>query len=491
MRAGLFLLAAALAGCKPDNGGAPDGNSAIDLTARVAPGAVVNVFTASWSAPPGSSSWVEYGLDAFDKKTPATTDEQPEIMVLGLKSSHSYRWRAVSQTPDGVRHVTPEQSYAVGPPPFGLPPVTFQYDDRESSAIAGRYILVQLGGLDQSWAVILDSDGDYVWALAFPEGLQISHVSVALDHQSLWIAQMDRDQVQDLSRVFRYSLDGTQLSDTRMPDQHHVFVERPDTGELMWPAHIVRELNQDGNTWQVLSDEVRVAKEGDGDDYRVLFNYLDDWIPFYVQCTHVEEPEPYLGEDGYHEWTHTNSLIEAPDENAFYVTPRLHDALLKFDATEPATGEHETPIWQFGGRDSDFTVAPDPALDPDPEYPDSLWSHGHMNDIWPTGFLMFDNAIHPSTHGSRALEFSMDQDKKTAELVWSYEDPSHGEMPLLGDVRRLPNGNRLITWTTFGAMDEHTLDGDTVWSAYYLMGTVIGRPTILEDLYGLVEAAKE
>jgi hypothetical protein len=287
-----------------------------------------------------------------------------------------------------------------------------------------------------------------------------------------------------------------------MPDQHHVFVERPDTGELMWPAHIVTPIDHGGETWQVISDEIRVAKEGDGENYKTLFRYLDDWtqegaVPgdpdagFYVQCSHVSEPELYLGEDGFHEWTHTNSLLWSPDENAWYTTPRLHDALLKFDAAEPAGEDHQTPIWQFGGRDSEFTVAPDPALVPDPSYPDSIWSHGHMNDIWPTGFLMFDNAIHPLDHGSRALEFAMDQDRKTAELVWSYEDPDHGQMPLLGDVRRLPNGNRLVTWTTFGTMDEHSMDGGIVWDAYLQVGTVIGRPTVIEDLYGLVEAAKE
>jgi hypothetical protein len=475
----------ALAACAPPEGS--DGThhtppDAVSIVATAIPGAAVNTLTVRWTPPAnGTASWVEFGLDgALDQATPTTPAPADGVLVLGMKSNRSYAWRAVTETADGERLESPVATYDVPPPPQDLPVLTFTTED-PASVIPGRYVLVQVGGLDQSWAVILDGDGDYVWIVELPVGIQISHVAPAADHASIWISQMDRDQLVDLSRTYRYDLSGNRLSDTRLPDQHHVVIARGDTGDLVWIAHVTREIEvEPGTTWNVISDEIRTAAEGDGENYRVLFNYFDDWVPWYVPCSHVVTEEMLLGVDGYHEWTHTNSLVDAPDEDALYITPRLHDALLKIGREDGALE------WQLGGQDSDFGVAPDPLL-PDPV---SLWSHGHLNEVWSDGFLIFDNNIHPST-GSRALEFAVDQERREAELVWSYTDPAGGTVPLLGDARRLPDGHRLVTWTTWGVMTEHTADGTILWQADTPLGLLIGRPVVLDTLYGLVEAPHE
>lgn len=479
-----LLLGACTRG--PDDTGAkptdtvPTPTVDVDLVATATPATVPNVLEVAWTAPGPGTSWVEYGLDgALDRRTPDS--DTTSVQVLGLKSTRSYSWRAVTALDSGEIAASPVMTYQVPPPPAGVPSVTVAWEDREASVIAGRYVLVQLGGLDRSWAVILDEDGDYVWALPFPEGLQISHVAVAHDRASLWITQMDKSQLQDLSRTWRYALDGTVLSDNRLPDQHHVAIERAD-GDLLWIAHTTRDVVQpDGEVWAVVSDEIRTAPEGATEAYTTLFSYLDEWIPWSVPCTHVATPEDYQGTFPWHEWTHTNSLIESPEENAYYIAPRLHDALLKLDS------DTNDVLWQLGGADNDFTVAPHPSL-VDGE---ALWSHGHTNEVWATGMLMFDNAMHPLTHGSRAQEWAIDQDRMTAELVWTYEDPEGDQMPLLGDVRRMPEGHRLVTWTTFGTMEEHVPGAGIPWSLEVSVGAVIGRPVVLESLYGLVEAAHE
>ncbi len=480
----IILLSVLLGACsrEPDDTGrvTPTGTADVDLTATATPAVVPNVLQIAWTAPGPGTSWVEYGLDgALDQRTPDS--DTTSIQVLGLKSTRSYAWRAVTALDTGELAASPVVTYQVPPPPPGVPSVDVIFDDRDASAMAGRYVLVQLGGLDQSWAVILDEDGDYVWALAFPEGLQISHLAVAHDRQSLWITQMDKVQTQDLSRTWRYGMDGSVLSDTRLPDQHHVAIERAD-GDLLWIAHVTRDVVQeDGATWQVLTDELRTASEGAGDDYTAVFSYLDDWIPWSIPCDHVEDPEEYLGADGFHEWTHSNSLVESPEDAAYYVAPRLHDALLKLDSATNAV------LWQLGGVDNDFEIVAAPT-GADGE---SLWSHGHMNEAWPGGMLMFDNAIHPNSHGSRAQEWAIDEDRMTAELVWTYEDPSGAQMPLLGDLRRLPDGHRLTTWTTFGRITEHDpATGAIPWTLEVSLGAVIGRPTVLDSLYDLAEAPR-
>ena len=475
------FLAFILLACEGDTEGPPPLPDAISLEATATPGAVVHTLLVRWTPPEAGDSWVEYGLDdAFDLQTPVATGATVAVRVLGLKGNRLYRWRAVTVTPDGRRLQSPEGSYDVPPPPQALPRLTFSTED-PGSTLTGRYLLVQVGGVDQSWAVILDDAGDYVWVVELPVGIQISHVAPAEDGQSIWIAQMDRDQLEDKSRVYRYDLGGTVLSDTRLPDQHHVVIPLAGTGDLASLAHVTRALEvEPGVIWNVLSDEVRVAPEGDGENYRVLFNFLDDGVPWFLPCSHVLAEESLLGVDGYHEWTHSNSLMDAPAENALYLTPRLHDALIQIDRDSGETR------WQLGGVNSDFEVAADPLL----LDADSLWSHGHMNEIWPTGFLLFDNNLHPNT-GSRALEFAMDQERRTAELVWSYTDPEGDTVPLLGDARRLPNGHRLVTWTTWGLMTEHAPDGAVLWRAEAPVGLIIGRPVVLDDLYGLVQASPE
>jgi hypothetical protein len=475
----VIVLTAMLA-CQRDGDGPSTLPDARSLSATAAPGAVNNTLEVTWTPPESGESWVEYGLDdAFDLRTPAVTGSSPAIRVLGLKANHPYTWRAVTVTPDGTRLESRPSTYFVPPPPQGLPALLFG-EHQPGSVLPGRYILVQVGGVDQSWAVVVDDAGDYVWIVEFPVGIQISHVSLDEDHETVWIAQMDRYQLQDLSRIYRYDLGGTVLSDTRLPEQHHVAIPKAGTDDVVFISHVTRPVEvEPGETWEVIADEIRVAPEGDGESYEVLYNYFDDGVPFYVPCSHMEDEEQLLGVPGLHEWTHTNSLVDVPGDG-LYITPRLHDALIKLDR------ETGAPIWQLGGRDNEFTVAPDPLL-PDPV---SFWSHGHLNEVWPSGFLMFDNNLHPNT-GSRALEFAVDQDRKTAELVWSYTDPEGGLVPLLGDVRRLPNGHRLVTWTTWGRMTEHAPDGTVLWQAEAPIGLLIGRPVVLDDLYGLVEAPHE
>ncbi|MBA2320261.1 MAG: aryl-sulfate sulfotransferase [Deltaproteobacteria bacterium] len=466
----------------PDDTGTTPLPDAIALTATAIPGAAANTLTVAWTPPDPGESWVEYGLDdAFDRRTPSLTGPTVQTRVLGLKSNRAYQWRAVTVLADGTRLESPAGDYLVPPPPQGLPELLYG-EVGPTSALAGRYLLVQVGGVDQSWAVILDDEGDYVWTVGLPVGIQINHFVPDEDGTSVWIAQMDRYQLQDLGRIYRYDLGGAVLSDTRLPNEHHVAIPKAGTDDVLWIAHVTREQEvEPGVVWNVVSDEIRLAEEGSGEDYEVLYNFLDDGEDWFVPCSHVSATEELLGVPGYHEWTHTNSLVDAPDEGALYIAPRLHDALIQLDRE---TGE---PRWQLGGVHSDFTVAADPRLPADST---SLWSHGHLNEVWADGFVLFDNNLH-FAGGSRALEFAMDQDAKTAELVWSYTDPQGGVVPLLGDVRRLPNGHRLVTWTTWGRMTEHDPDGTVIWTAEAPVGLLIGRPTVLDDLYGLVESPRE
>jgi uncharacterized protein (UPF0248 family) len=78
--------------------------------------------------------------------------------------------------------------------------------------------------------------------------------------------------------------------------------------------------------------------------------------------------------------------------------------------------------------------------------------------------LIFDNGVHrldDSMPYSRVIEVN----PATNEIVWKYQDKPAWNFfsPRMGNAQRLPNGNTLITESTFGRFFEVTRDGDIVW----------------------------
>jgi uncharacterized protein (UPF0248 family) len=78
--------------------------------------------------------------------------------------------------------------------------------------------------------------------------------------------------------------------------------------------------------------------------------------------------------------------------------------------------------------------------------------------------LIFDNGVHrldDSLPFSRVIEVN----PNTNEIIWKYQDkPSWNFFsPRMGYAQRLPNGNTLITESSFGRFFEVTKEGEIVW----------------------------
>jgi uncharacterized protein (UPF0248 family) len=78
--------------------------------------------------------------------------------------------------------------------------------------------------------------------------------------------------------------------------------------------------------------------------------------------------------------------------------------------------------------------------------------------------LIFDNGVHrldDSVPYSRVIEVN----PATNEIVWKYLDKPAWNFfsPRMGCAQRLPNGNTLITESSFGRFFEVTKDGEIVW----------------------------
>jgi uncharacterized protein (UPF0248 family) len=88
--------------------------------------------------------------------------------------------------------------------------------------------------------------------------------------------------------------------------------------------------------------------------------------------------------------------------------------------------------------------------------------------------LIFDNGVHrldDSVPYSRVIEV----DPATNQIVWKYQDKPTWNFfsPRMGNAQRLPNGNTLITESSFGRLFEVTKEGETVWE---YVNPFFGRP---------------
>ena len=61
---------------------------------------------------------------------------------------------------------------------------------------------------------------------------------------------------------------------------------------------------------------------------------------------------------------------------------------------------------------------------------------------------LFDNGVTHEPPISRAVEYIINENNKTAELIWEYAHPDNILGLAMGSVQRLTNGNTLINWGT-------------------------------------------
>lgn len=163
------------------------------------------------------------------------------------------------------------------------------------------------------------------------------------------------------------------------------------------------------------------------------------------------------------DYAHPNALSLFPDGNLLLSLKHM-DCLLKIDRASNAV------IWVMGGEKcsfNEFTFLDDPK---------NGFSHQHTARILSNGdLLIFDNGTLHEEQESRAVQYSVDEEKRTAKLVWSYSNRQF--TPAQGSVERLSNGNTLIGWgfATTPFVSEVTPEGKVVLEMNLPDGQIIYR----------------
>lgn len=477
MVAGMFLIL--LAAC--DDAHTPGGGSFLPgvelgaLTVTVDP-LVPNVLHASWEGVPGKSR-VQYGLDgAFDEATP--WGEGSTFTVLGLKSGHTYSLRADTVTDDGDEVYGEPVSVDIAYANADLPEITIE--DADPDAWAGRgFTLLSIFQGGGSWLAMVDRDGDYVWML--PDHPQEAIPTAHITPDGLGIIYVDNDfKGYGWGGMGHVTFDLTVNEYRELDAIHHDAIQLPD-GSYAWLQMETRQMRaEDGNDYLMTSDAVYDAPTFDGEP-RKVFSMFDDYghPPWHV-CSHTLQEVPVAGGEDF---THGNSLVYDAWDDAYLYNAKHLDTLIALDR---GTGKID---WQAGGRYGDFIDLDGDVIDPVDTYDvdgphRTWWSHAHLSDVWEDGFVLYDNGSHHEPLISRVAAYDWDTSAHTLRRTFSFGSETGVYDPILGDVRRLDNGNYLTAWTMVGMITELTPDGRVVWRLTTSLGSAIGRIGYVPSLYG-------
>jgi hypothetical protein len=147
------------------------------------------------------------------------------------------------------------------------------------------------------------------------------------------------------------------------------------------------------------------------------------------------------------DYVHGNAVEMDTDGNVL-ISSRHMDEITKINRE---TGDI---IWRWGGKHNQFHVTGD------------LFGFSHQHAIrrLPNGHVsLYDNGNDHSPNFSRALEYSLNETARTAQLVWGYRNNPDTYGFAMGYVQRLDNGNTLIGWgATSPAVTEVAPDGTKV-----------------------------
>jgi len=446
----LALVATVTSGCDR-----PDIDADVDLNVSAA---MPTVATVVWDvvSDDATSALVEFGPDrSYGRMATARIDSdgQARAVLLGMKPSSDYHVRIV-EVVDEQRLNGPDEGLSTGPLLVDLPDLELSAVD-EDHAHGGFLVTSMLA--QPSAAVILDADGDYVWAhqplvdwdtLFIPRS-HLSHVGDWVVYHAAATALVGGDDGVDRLLV-RVSLDGMEEQTIEVENAHHDFVELGD-GSF---AVLVRDRRMVEGELIEGDQIVRFDDDGGSETLWTVWDYAEF------------DPEVEYEDDG-EGWSHANALQYDKDDDAFYVSLANFGSIVKIDH---ASGE---VLWTLGGDASDFATT-----DGDTD----LFQRQHQFKLDGDRIVVFDNGPIDGLV-SRAVEYELDHDAGVAELVWEYTDDPACYTAALGDVFRLPAGDTLVTFSSQGQIDQVQPAGDLVWRLRSSMGAGIGYTDWREILY--------
>jgi hypothetical protein len=402
------------------------------------------------------SAWVEFKPveDEEWMSTPAVElgVGPAEFLLLGLPYGLDFEYRVANDFGDGPLYSELDAG-TVPAAPEQLPLAQLHSADAGAYEPSGKFLLTSVnantGGwvTGDYWKVIIDRKGRTVWALETPSHHWTTFMRVSLNGEDLLYDQFTFWANWDSgagSQVHRMKIDGTHLASYATPGGHHAFTELRD-GSLVWTAA----------SWSTETLE-KLDPEG-------------------TQST-IWDCDAFHRERGINAMCQSNTVTWDEPTDTFLVSFYTTNTLVHIDH---ASGE-TLRVW--GSNYGDYAF--------DPETSAFTWQHG--------AYWLDSDTILLSTHRTDvpdeeletvAREYDVDDEGLVLTNTWSFGEGEGLHAHTAGEALRLPNGNTLHNYGSYGRLREVTSDGSIVWDVDWRIeltddyDRLIGRTTFIEDLY--------
>jgi hypothetical protein len=396
---------------------------------------VTTVVRVTFETKKDTTATVQFGPDSLVYETLATeSGTEHEVLLVGLPAQTESQFQIV--TADGDE--SDVETVETGVVPNNFPALGVAGGGHDLFAT-----LPVLGNVNGP--VMLDPEGRYAWYHEDTSGLQVYRTRLRRDGLGFVynVAEVSGAPVEN-SAIVKISFDGTEVSEIPIPLLAHDFVELEDgtiaaLGFLYGPG-------ADGE--EILGNRL-VEIAPDGTETEVW----DTWDCY--------NPAVDFSSDKYG-WTFSNAIDYDQATDSYQIGSRNLSSIASVNR------ETWTCDWIIGTAAS-ATIVPD---DPFVQEHQFEFKDGHL--------LVFDND--GGFNESRVIEYEVDLVAETATKIWTY-DPNLYTF-VLGDVKRLDNGDTMVTESASGQMERITAEGDSAWRVNVAeMGTIFGFADHVTDVY--------
>ncbi|MCG8423445.1 MAG: aryl-sulfate sulfotransferase [Proteobacteria bacterium] len=291
--------------------------------------------------------------------------------------------------------------------------------------------------LNSDWGMMIavDAEGHVVWYQNKPGGGDLSQ----LDNGN-FLYMNGHSQIIEMDAMGN-TVNTITAADVGIDGFHHEIIALP-SGNFLTLSTDLRTISgykdEAGDpvlSYQVVGDViVEFSASGEIVHQVNMFDVLDP-LRIIEPDFHFNFYDGLYGVTGSKDWTHGNAVVMHPDGDAYVISLRHQDWLVKVDRE---TGQL---VWRLG-VDGDFAM---PGGNTDFAY------HHHAPEFQQDGsLLLYDNGNgRPVEAGqepySRVVHYELDEENMVLTRVWQYRGSEDFFTPTVGDADRLANGNVLVT----------------------------------------------
>lgn len=404
---------------------------------------VLEVF---WENTGADAAWVEYGDGQRAEPEADSPEGQYRILVPGFPQGTEVKLQPMERWGDeevASRVEDAETGYL----PSGLPLLELT-EDNAREIDDGWLLTTALG--EKHGVMVLNREGEIVWYLPMGVNLVAPDVEPLRGGKGFVVFTSAADHVSDLGELQIFGYDGLLIQKIRAQGGHHMF-EQPAPGLFAFLSLDLREV--EGQTEPVVGDSIRLVDQQGNDN--LLFTVWD----YFTFDPNFDSGNFYP--DGL-DWMHANGLHWSESRQTLMASYRMFDSVVEVDFT---SGQ---PVDMYG-RLGERPFSP----------VGSNFLSQHAPSWTPDGDLMvFDNR-EPFTEGSsRAAEYAVGD---ALELVWEHAPLPGTVVTTLGDAKRLPNGNTLMSFGSSGGWQEVNPEGEVVWQVLGGAGVLSGNVAWMES----------